>query len=636
MGYYHRSRFIEFFWNSFLLLGLVSVLVPLEPLMPGGSFDDSWQLALNQALAQGLVFGKDLIFTFGPLASVYTKTYHPFTDGSMVVASSILALSFWWVLTKLLSESSFAVRGFWWIFMVGFWGMGVSRFAFYPVLQDAVFFSYPIFVGVYYLKTFYENSSDKRKIPSWVESVFLFLPFGMLPLIKVSNLAISIAVMGLLAGVFLLERQPKLLFVSLFIPLASLIVISYSLHQPLNEIPEFIRTSLSISGSYSSQMATDFGVNSHPTLFLVSAAIFLVFLFRETSWTLKGRLFLCTLMVCYLFLCFKAGFTRSDERHVPIAGQALVLSAMILSLISISPRAKDIVFLTSLLGLVIWGEYQSVHLVKNIHTNLAAFKNGVRLRLRSKRVLNQEFERVLQRIKKTDKLPLLDGSTDIFSSGQLSLIASGNQWSPRPVFQSYATLNSFLAEKNQAFLLGDAAPQNILFRIEPIDGRLASVEDAASWPVLLDRYENLGIENGYLKLRKKEDAKFKGQILERKNAALKTEEVISVPRTQKPLFARLEGSLTSRGQIANIFYKPQSLAIKLKCEDGSEKEFRLPHEMAKQGFLVSPLVESTEDFQALFAQDETHSKKVVTALSVKPSGMGNSWNDSFKVVFYNY
>ena len=55
---------------------------------------ESWVLALNQAVAQGLRFGTDVVFTFGPYATVYTRNYHPATDGLMIFGSLYLALCF--------------------------------------------------------------------------------------------------------------------------------------------------------------------------------------------------------------------------------------------------------------------------------------------------------------------------------------------------------------------------------------------------------------------------------------------------------------------------------------------------------------------------------------------------------------
>src|SRR5262245_60787656 len=83
------------------LIFIIAVLsfAALQPSMPQGHLDPSWQLGLNQAIAQGLVYGRDIVFTLGPYASVYTELYHPATDALMLWATLYLGISFGVVLT---------------------------------------------------------------------------------------------------------------------------------------------------------------------------------------------------------------------------------------------------------------------------------------------------------------------------------------------------------------------------------------------------------------------------------------------------------------------------------------------------------------------------------------------------------
>src|SRR6516164_5896795 len=67
------------------------LLMPFAPGMPTAGLDGSWPYALNEAIARGYVFGRDVIFTFGPLASVYSRLYSPATDTMMLVGSAIYA-----------------------------------------------------------------------------------------------------------------------------------------------------------------------------------------------------------------------------------------------------------------------------------------------------------------------------------------------------------------------------------------------------------------------------------------------------------------------------------------------------------------------------------------------------------------
>jgi hypothetical protein len=65
----------------------VLFLLPLIPDFPDRNFDASWAYALNEAVVQHLIFGRDIVLTFGPLASIYTGMYHPATDWIMLLGS---------------------------------------------------------------------------------------------------------------------------------------------------------------------------------------------------------------------------------------------------------------------------------------------------------------------------------------------------------------------------------------------------------------------------------------------------------------------------------------------------------------------------------------------------------------------
>jgi hypothetical protein len=65
----------------------VLFVIPLIPDFPHRSFDSSWAYALNEAVVQHLIFGRDIVLTFGPLASIYTGMYHPATDWIMLLGS---------------------------------------------------------------------------------------------------------------------------------------------------------------------------------------------------------------------------------------------------------------------------------------------------------------------------------------------------------------------------------------------------------------------------------------------------------------------------------------------------------------------------------------------------------------------
>jgi len=60
------GRSLEWVLQALLLVTAVCALVPFVPLMPGQTLDDSWVVGINQAVAQGLAIGRDIVFTVAP------------------------------------------------------------------------------------------------------------------------------------------------------------------------------------------------------------------------------------------------------------------------------------------------------------------------------------------------------------------------------------------------------------------------------------------------------------------------------------------------------------------------------------------------------------------------------------------
>ena len=67
--------------------------MPWLPALPGSASSPSWRLALAIAYERGLVFGRDIGFTFGPLGALDSWLYWP--------AIYWPALAFWAVLAAL-------------------------------------------------------------------------------------------------------------------------------------------------------------------------------------------------------------------------------------------------------------------------------------------------------------------------------------------------------------------------------------------------------------------------------------------------------------------------------------------------------------------------------------------------------
>jgi hypothetical protein len=243
------------------------------------------------------------------------------------------------------------------------------------------------------------------------------------------------------------------------------------------------------------------------------------------------------------------------------------------------------------------------------------------------------FDDSVASLRKEAKFPLLRGTTDIYSFNQSYLIASGNNWAPRPVFQSYSAYNSDLAEINKQYLAGRNSPDNIIFRVEPIDGRMPSIEDGASWPILITKYRPTHLENGFLFLEKnKKSEDIRTSSLNVINDKYHFGDVVELPVSDQPLFAKIEITPTIIGRLLSVLFKPSQLQLTVELGNGIKKQYRIVSGMAKSGFIVSPLIENTIDFGMLYADSELLDEKSVKSISISPKG-GNSifWKDEYAI-----
>src|SRR5580704_11215105 len=208
-----RGKLPSYVLAAFVVITTSAIFIPLNPEMPDkgidqswisaigearkkaesvvllARLDQSWILAINEAVARHLKFGKEIVFTFGPYASIYTQSFHPATDRLMMFGSTLLALSYAIALLYLARGRPPYILLVLMLFLATF----PSR--------DMLLLSYPFLLVVCALK--FANSDDFKKDAtlSWQQLLVLIVIFsalGLLPLIKGSllfPLALSLTIL---------------------------------------------------------------------------------------------------------------------------------------------------------------------------------------------------------------------------------------------------------------------------------------------------------------------------------------------------------------------------------------------------------------------------------------------------------
>jgi hypothetical protein len=259
-------------------------------------------LALNEAVARRLAFGKDIIFTFGPYGSVYSKSYHPATDAQMLWAAGLVAMAIACGLISLTVE-----RHRWRaVLLTAF--LGAMRFPDPILLATAL-----IFLAVVCRIVLTDSPDHSRPASAAIVFSLLLLPLalGLLILIKGTFAAASLTSMGL-GGLALMFCGKWRLAITLgFVFVGSVPVYWILAHQDLADLPAYFAAMGQIISGYNEAMALQ-GPLWQPALYLVvSLSLLLLYLGRVRA-MVSGEVALLAGAGFVLFLGFKAGFIRQD------------------------------------------------------------------------------------------------------------------------------------------------------------------------------------------------------------------------------------------------------------------------------------------------------------------------------------
>ena len=564
------------------LLGLAIIwiaLTPLLPLMPGAGLDPSWQYGLAQGFVNGLVFGRDLVFTFGPFSSVYTKLNHPGIDTFTLALQIFMATSFCAGLFLLFwgRSSSPVVL----VVALFIWAVGI----------DAQFLALPVFVFVLAIRIHLTPPDNGASKPFLAVLTLVSVAMGTLPLIK-GSLLVPVVVDAAASVLVLLWKRQHQTAMAIAIPALMGFFGGWLLvGQPLDALPRYVLNTLEISAGYTGAMALQ-GVPGD-VVFVVLAAAALLAYGHFLAWKGQLRWFIGLVMALNLFVAFKAGFVRQDG-HIFLTIGFFFLVGMAFTAFGGGIRMLLLAAITTLACTFFWNvtlptimarTYQSWH-------NLVT---GLDLRLNRPAELLAMFERANAGIRRSQPLPVVSGSVDIYPVDISVLLANGLNWRPRPVFQSYSAYTEKLARMNRDHLLSDRAPDTIFFSVNPIDGRLPALEDGLSWPLLLSRYSITRVLDNYLQM---ERTLANPVLLPPESASTMSVSMGDWTNvsSQDAVWARINLQPGLWGRLVAAAFKLPPVTIEVVLKDGSRRERRFIPSMGRVGFLLSPYVGTTTDF----------------------------------------
>ncbi|HSQ01215.1 MAG TPA: hypothetical protein VL049_28680 [Candidatus Dormibacteraeota bacterium] len=575
-----------------LALALVAAATPQLPLRPSfleASLDGSFAAVLYHAAAQPAAARPRLISTYGPLGFTSYTVYLPETYARLFIARAALAAVLCWAL---------AWVG--WAAWASPWGATVVLLGSAPLLGNADV------RGFLLLALLPLVDLVPARPPPTALRIALGAALGVLAVSKVTFVTGALVTLGPLAVAALLARRPP------WAALATLVTIVACwrlLGDGWADWVAYLDWSLrDITPGYSQamQLRTTAALVWHAVA--VSAALLawaavLAWRRRRSGWWA-----LPIAVAGVLLLQFKAGFVRADV-HVFVTAFALLLEGVLLGAL-LGPRplavALAALLVAALPGALTWHALVANGTPTTVFRFVPPREIVERLAMLPTLARGEPFApphaQHVRDLRGMMAMPAFDGGVDMIGHWQSLLLANQSAYRPRPVFQGYMAYTPRLARENAAFLASDAGPRWLLFDPETIDGRLPAIDDAASWPVLLSRYQPAGEVGRYALLERRATPR-PWRLVPLGGADALTDKPIAVPPPAGgPIWARIDVDQTFAERVTTQLFAAPYEYLDIVNATNAVWRARLVPAIAGDGFLLSPVISTVAGFVALSAE----------------------------------
>jgi hypothetical protein len=622
-----KVLFERILFPLFLLILPLYNFLAFIPKMPDTRLDPAWKLGISYAVSNGLIFGEDLVFTFGPFAGIIMDSYHPDTEFLLQCTGFFLSLCFFLLFWITFRHKDLPTK----LLMV------IAVIFLFSVKTDGIILSYLLLTGVNLLK--WLNQAPKGKY-SYMLFPLLTFPFGLIVLIKGTFLLFTLVVISLAFIYACIQKRWFFAALIAMSPIISVLFFWQLAGQPLYAVFSFFKALAPVVSGYSEAMGGKANTTVELLIYTGISLFILGIIIREKRLTTLNKIMHLLLFSAMLFISFKAGFVGGGNHKFYGA-----LPLIFITFILYSEFQHKITAIPILASLFLWlFMVTPTKDISKINSILQFFQlsyyssgiNSVNQRINHPELLKKAYYEKLDSIQQLVNLPKLSGTTDIFPHHQTHLIASGNTWHPRPVFQSYCAYNTTLAEKNTRFLKSSKSPDHIFWGIAPLRKRFPSLDDGSTWPILLAHYQLNGYYNGFLHLKKRrsEDRLSPKLTLHSTKTATLGEEV-SIPEIRgKLIYAKVNVEKTLFGHFYNFLYRAPQIDLALKMNSGEIKPYKFIPAMGKSFFLVSPLIEKTEAFGMLYRSSHLLESLRPKAFLLAYENKIKTWRISYLVDFY--
>lgn len=581
-----------------VVLAWLSIHSPFVAIGPG--VDPSWHFGINAVRSYGLRFGRDILFTYGPLG--YLLEPKPIDANICHAVLSQLSLSLMWcaLLTyaciKWLKTSRLVIIGLFWLFVKP------SAEIYCVVVTTA--FACIIASGT-------RREAMVCTIPACLialEAAFckFSLGFATVGAVVIAMILRTIRDSAQAKQVWLLATASTFIFIG---------VIICSCFGSAGAMLRWIHGGLELSSGYSSAMSIE-GPKEEVILALISLAAYVILLLVTVFQLSNQDRYAMIVCIPPMFFFFKHGFVRQDVIHVLSFYSGYLLLLCSLAVVARSDRTfRWLVCLSCFAALTYvsvvhkhWGAlptcqrilgYESLAISKQIVSLGAAVDKAA---VDSKHNLQKEF------IQDPTVVSLVSAgaSVDVIPLDTSVIYANGYRWSPSPVFQHYTAYTRYLDDENARHYGEDDAANILLCRFQSIDDKHMFWDTPATWLSILSNYELVHVTDTGTAVLQRQTSPRQLFTQEFARTSFRADTWIPIPPTDECLFVEIPLSYSFIGFLRKSFFRIPPLYISVAFEDQSIMNRRLVPDTAENGLLMTYLPRNAEEWLQFLQGSASH------------------------------
>jgi len=581
---------------------LVYVTFPGWYLPISTGLDNSWIYAINYLPNSSYLFGRDVVFSWGPLGHLLL----PQNLGNNIANSMIFLITM---------HSLFTLSLFYFLYREKRKLQVILFVASYLIVYVLLYWALREYSLLLILGLLLGISFDSNKIIKYTSASLCGVLAGLLLFIKIS-LGMGAFAMLIVYAIIVIARQRqqswRILLAGGITYLTTVLITAFAFMKSLPAIIQWFIYNIEIVNGYGAAMSV-VGPIVIVMLGVLSLIIYLTLVL--VLWKQKAQpLFIALIFIVPAFMAFKHSFCRHDAPHQPIFFAFLLAILCVLILNAVGKKG----LITCIAGFFILLAVTIPVIHPNINylaADTADFLQGKRGWSNISSILHSDdLRQRLDEQSKTNlaanKLPseIVDiiksdgGTVDILPWEISYCPANSLEWNPNPVLQIYSAYTARLDQWSASHYEGNRAPEFLIVEFMDIDGRHPLLGAPSTWRSVIANYGLILADSpaGRLLLKRNmQPAKRTITVMKQENAYIN--QWIVVPPSHNLLFVNVDMRLTFLGAAAKTLFRIPPVHIDLIYNSGRGiMSYRIIPDTAKNGLLINFLPSTVEELSKLF------------------------------------